>query len=339
MRWARKLPPGGVWSAGVLGEGVGETRRDVGTDGGGRGIRTAVVLAVIADHQHDLPLENVAVAHEPARDARYVLAALHLPQLPAEQRGGRARARGHCRACLSAACGWTGVPLQGRGRTACVEACGQEGRAMMGLVAVSVRSSGFAGYCPFGRFVGSTKGYAGGKGRVGGVESESMFSGGRWQLAGPEGWRGFRTLAAFGAGAGWVLRLLGAARSVGRRERLEPWSYLLHIHGVILKSVDYSHSLSRGLADWITIWQGRCTRDHDAGEARLGIKLLLHDSMRCAAESPSSPSGGRSFPWPSFMQRMAEGPGPGSPILLLQGKLPTNPAATSLQAHGQILRE
>lgn len=45
--------------------------------------RTAIELAVIGDHKHDLPLENV-VFHQPATYARYILIALHLLELPAQ---------------------------------------------------------------------------------------------------------------------------------------------------------------------------------------------------------------------------------------------------------------
>lgn len=45
---------------------------------------TAIVPAVIRDHEHDLPLEDVVV-HQPATDARYVLVTLHLLELAAQE--------------------------------------------------------------------------------------------------------------------------------------------------------------------------------------------------------------------------------------------------------------
>lgn len=62
--------------------------------GGARGSRreemlTSVVFAVVADHEHHLPLKHVAVVDEAARDPGNVLAHLHLFELAPEQgRGG-----------------------------------------------------------------------------------------------------------------------------------------------------------------------------------------------------------------------------------------------------------
>lgn len=53
----------------------------------GGGERTAVVFAVVADHEHDFPLEDVIV-DEPARDPREVFSVLHVFQLPAEEARG-----------------------------------------------------------------------------------------------------------------------------------------------------------------------------------------------------------------------------------------------------------
>jgi hypothetical protein len=82
VRCARKLPPGG--------------RADVSDSTRGVLLRmaklTAVVFAVVADHQHDLPLKDVVVVDQAARDAREVLCRLHLLQLPPEQRARCCRA-------------------------------------------------------------------------------------------------------------------------------------------------------------------------------------------------------------------------------------------------------
>src|SRR3569833_4071486 len=53
--------------------------------------RTAVELDVVAYLQHGFPLKDVAIIHQPARDARYVLAGPHLLELPRQQRGGGGR--------------------------------------------------------------------------------------------------------------------------------------------------------------------------------------------------------------------------------------------------------
>lgn len=45
---------------------------------------TAIVPAIIRDHEHDLPFEDVVV-HQPATDARYVFVALHLFELTAQE--------------------------------------------------------------------------------------------------------------------------------------------------------------------------------------------------------------------------------------------------------------
>lgn len=47
---------------------------------------TSVEFALIANHEHDLPLEYIAV-HQPAAYPRYVLIGLHLLQLATEQAG------------------------------------------------------------------------------------------------------------------------------------------------------------------------------------------------------------------------------------------------------------
>lgn len=49
--------------------------------------RTTVVFAIVGNHEHDLPLENVA-SDQTAADARDVLVALHLFQLAAQEPGG-----------------------------------------------------------------------------------------------------------------------------------------------------------------------------------------------------------------------------------------------------------
>ena len=50
---------------------------------------TAIELAFIIDHKHDLPLENVAVCHS-TTDAGYIFISLHLLQLTSKQAtGGR----------------------------------------------------------------------------------------------------------------------------------------------------------------------------------------------------------------------------------------------------------
>lgn len=46
---------------------------------------TAVVFAIIRYHEHHLPLKDVAIVDETARDTRKVLVALHLLQLSSEQ--------------------------------------------------------------------------------------------------------------------------------------------------------------------------------------------------------------------------------------------------------------
>lgn len=47
---------------------------------------TSIELALIVDHEHDLPLKDVAV-HQAATYAGNVLVGLHLLQLPAEEAG------------------------------------------------------------------------------------------------------------------------------------------------------------------------------------------------------------------------------------------------------------
>lgn len=49
-----------------------------------RGRYTAIVFAVIANHEHHLPLEDVVV-HQPARDTREIFCCLHVFQLSSEQ--------------------------------------------------------------------------------------------------------------------------------------------------------------------------------------------------------------------------------------------------------------
>lgn len=56
------------------------------------GVLTSVVLAVVADHQHDLPLKDVVVVDQAAGDAGQVLGVLHLLELPLKQRCGGRRA-------------------------------------------------------------------------------------------------------------------------------------------------------------------------------------------------------------------------------------------------------
>ncbi len=50
---------------------------------------TSVVFAIVGDHEHHFPFEDVVV-HQPAADAGYVFVRLHVLELPAEQprRGG-----------------------------------------------------------------------------------------------------------------------------------------------------------------------------------------------------------------------------------------------------------
>ena len=50
--------------------------------------RTAVVFAVVRNHEHDLPFEDVA-PDETATYAGYVLVALHLLELATQEPGGR----------------------------------------------------------------------------------------------------------------------------------------------------------------------------------------------------------------------------------------------------------
>jgi hypothetical protein len=70
----------------------------MGGGGGWEGDGTAVVFAVVADHEHDFPLEDI-VAHEPARDPREVFGVLHVFQLSAQEAAG---ACGRLRWCWSA---------------------------------------------------------------------------------------------------------------------------------------------------------------------------------------------------------------------------------------------
>lgn len=59
----------------------------------GEDIRTAIVFAIIVDHEHDFPLKDVVVVDKAARDARDVLASLHLLELTLQEGGGGGRAR------------------------------------------------------------------------------------------------------------------------------------------------------------------------------------------------------------------------------------------------------
>ena len=59
---------------------------------GGR-IRTAIVFAIIVDHEHDFPLKDVVVVDKTARDTRDILAGLHLLELTLQEGGGGGRAR------------------------------------------------------------------------------------------------------------------------------------------------------------------------------------------------------------------------------------------------------
>ena len=51
-------------------------------------IRTAIVFAIVRDHQHDLPFEHT-LPNEPAADAGDVLVAVHELQLTAQEPRGR----------------------------------------------------------------------------------------------------------------------------------------------------------------------------------------------------------------------------------------------------------
>lgn len=64
------------------------------------GEHTAIIFAVVGDHEHDFPFHDVVV-HEPAAYARDIFVGLHLFELAAEEAGG-------CCACH----GW----VWGRGR-------------------------------------------------------------------------------------------------------------------------------------------------------------------------------------------------------------------------------
>lgn len=66
---------------------VQKTKKDCpGQQEGGRRRRqkmrivllTAIVFAIVVDHEHDLPFEDVAVADQAARYARDILSCLHL---------------------------------------------------------------------------------------------------------------------------------------------------------------------------------------------------------------------------------------------------------------------
>lgn len=60
----------------------------IGMDG-----RTSVILAVVIDHEHYFPLEDIVVS-KTTTDPRYVFVRLHLFQLPLQQRRG-GRREGH----------------------------------------------------------------------------------------------------------------------------------------------------------------------------------------------------------------------------------------------------
>lgn len=64
-----------------------------GGRGGWQKGRTAIVFAVVVYHEHHLPLKDVIVVDEAARDARQVLALLDLLELPLQQRSGRGGGR------------------------------------------------------------------------------------------------------------------------------------------------------------------------------------------------------------------------------------------------------
>ncbi len=58
--------------------------------GGGQGkSHTTIVLAIVVDHEHHLPLKDVAVLHQAAGNGRNVVVALHRLELSPQQRTGR----------------------------------------------------------------------------------------------------------------------------------------------------------------------------------------------------------------------------------------------------------
>lgn len=59
----------------------------MGEDEYGAKVASAVILAIVVYHEHDLPFEYVAVVHEAARHALEVLARLNLFELSPEKRG------------------------------------------------------------------------------------------------------------------------------------------------------------------------------------------------------------------------------------------------------------
>jgi hypothetical protein len=61
-------------------------------EGDKRDIHTTIVLAVIIDHEHDFPLENIVV-DQPTAYAGNVFVGLHLFKLPPEQASGCRRGR------------------------------------------------------------------------------------------------------------------------------------------------------------------------------------------------------------------------------------------------------
>lgn len=64
----------------------------------GAEISSTVVFAVVADHQHDFPFENVVVVYETAGDSGDVLVGLHLFELLAQEGcggGGGCGGAGH----------------------------------------------------------------------------------------------------------------------------------------------------------------------------------------------------------------------------------------------------
>lgn len=100
MEWNRCLEFEGRWQEGVFGWEVEVTAKIASCEGnlGVRflldtmkvwegGVGTAVVFAVVGDHEHHLPLEHVVI-YQSARDSWQVFCLLHSFQLSRQEPGG-----------------------------------------------------------------------------------------------------------------------------------------------------------------------------------------------------------------------------------------------------------